>query len=53
MEQNLDNHPSRLVTQGTVHAAGPLILLTQHMLMYLNFEGLDLIESCGIMGPGD
>ena len=48
--ENLGSHPSYLVTQGTVNVAGPLALLTQHMLINLSFEGLDLTETCGITG---
>lgn len=42
--EHLGSHPSCLVTQGTVNVAGPLALLTQHMLINLRFEGLDLTD---------
>lgn len=48
--ENLGSRPSCLVTQGTVNVAGPLALLTQHILINLSFEGLDLTETCGVTG---
>lgn len=48
--ENLDSCLSCLVTRGTVNVAGPLVLLTQYVLINLSFDGLDLIEPCGITG---
>lgn len=48
--ENLDSHLPCWVAQGTANVAGPLVLLTQCVLINLGFEGLDLKELCGLPG---
>lgn len=48
--ENVDSHLSRSATQGPVTAAGPLVLLTECVLINLSFEGLGLTEPWGVSG---
>lgn len=46
----MDSHLPCLLTHGMADAAGPPVLLTEYVLINLGFEGLGLIEPCGITG---